>query len=764
MSAPHDTNPLSSMLNMTMAGRPFHESLIELFGTLMISLNLSTHKQLFRNFENTFTVEEACANLESIAFAHCRRVVSKPSSTRCYKFSMQPEVARRMLQCMLDCRYIESASEPTVIKLKEKGLYTPASKGLHVLERWVAQMGVVEYNTLPKLLETHPICVKLVHIQRQPITNGLIFTPHILHALFRRFVGARPNYMQRRDKGDDSAWAKHNARSKGIPVKDFKQNRRQHKACFTAATAHDWMCEFMAIDGPEEAVEIGAHFVSLRLLTLVSCIEDENMTEFRLEGEDGVEAKWIASTGAVYCVSEVGRVVARWEADVTGMLSSLDLGYSKSSSSSDLGSSPSLRSIRNLSASALSSRNNHSSSSLSTASTQVSIGTDSTRVEDGGGTSSPRSIKGTSRRAASLRGSRTDVSSSASSAAGSPPPVPALPANMLSSATAESPDAADSSSTTTSPSITSAVTSSNTTPSLHTRESNATRLLYILNQPRLRALFRDFLRESWCEENLSFWLDVGDFAKCWSMTTSVHRENREPTIWKPARPRDWPGYNPAHDHSADGLPYIPTADQEHQYTQLQSSLLTHRHNLWLVRRGFAIYNTHLAESSETQLSMDSRLNGELVRYVQRVLTKYANRRAGPPGQDDTPQLQVPMPRELTHRQESAFGVEELHGLIEQFNKIRRSVFTTMSLDSVPKFTETPAYIAALRQLEFDDAVPEFRFLRPSDLLPPHPSTVSTTDDRTVRAENIQVSADDNFEGIYISTSLLAGESRAGQYL
>lgn len=46
---------------------------------------------------------------------------------------------------------------------------------------------------------------------------------------------------------------------------------------------------------------------------------------------------------------------------------------------------------------------------------------------------------------------------------------------------------------------------------LDTRETNTTRLTAILNDAALRLLFREFLRETHCEENLSFYLDVVQF-------------------------------------------------------------------------------------------------------------------------------------------------------------------------------------------------------------------------------------------------------------
>lgn len=43
------------------------------------------------------------------------------------------------------------------------------------------------------------------------------------------------------------------------------------------------------------------------------------------------------------------------------------------------------------------------------------------------------------------------------------------------------------------------------------RETNTTRLTAILNDAALRLLYREFLRETLCEENLAFYLDVKEF-------------------------------------------------------------------------------------------------------------------------------------------------------------------------------------------------------------------------------------------------------------
>ncbi|KAF2142562.1 uncharacterized protein K452DRAFT_226432 [Aplosporella prunicola CBS 121167] len=54
-----------------------------------------------------------------------------------------------------------------------------------------------------------------------------------------------------------------------------------------------------------------------------------------------------------------------------------------------------------------------------------------------------------------------------------------------------------------------------------TRDSNANRMTVIIRDPALRLLFREFLRETHCEENLSFYLDVREFLNSYRATKKV---------------------------------------------------------------------------------------------------------------------------------------------------------------------------------------------------------------------------------------------------
>lgn len=56
---------------------------------------------------------------------------------------------------------------------------------------------------------------------------------------------------------------------------------------------------------------------------------------------------------------------------------------------------------------------------------------------------------------------------------------------------------------------------------LAVKDSHTARLKQILEEPALRSLFREFLRSNFCEENLSFWLDVQDFKRRFNTSSSA---------------------------------------------------------------------------------------------------------------------------------------------------------------------------------------------------------------------------------------------------
>lgn len=166
------------------------------------------------------------------------------------------------------------------------------------------------------------------------------------------------------------------------------------------------------------------------------------------------------------------------------------------------------------------------------------------------------------------------------------------------------------------------------------KESNADRLRFIIDEPSLRARFREFLRENFCEENLSFWIEVEDFKKKFSITSSA---------------------------MAAG----PTRGS----SKTSGQAAMERHHEALIHIAFEIYNTYLAPSSQCELNIDHGLRNELSAYLNDVMTSLTGKAF---------QGRVEL------EQASAFNATQLQSLIELYKRIQTHVFRLMATDSVPK--------------------------------------------------------------------------------
>lgn len=168
------------------------------------------------------------------------------------------------------------------------------------------------------------------------------------------------------------------------------------------------------------------------------------------------------------------------------------------------------------------------------------------------------------------------------------------------------------------------------------KESNTDRLRYILEEPALRSLFRELLRGNFCEENLSFWLDVQDFKRKFNITSSAMAVTPAPR----AGSRSTPG---------------------------QAAMEKHHESL--INTAFQIYNKYLAPSSQCELNIDHGLRNELARYLEEVVTSLTGKA---------------FQGRVEPEQANAFNATQLQTMIRLYERIQTHVFRLMATDSVPK--------------------------------------------------------------------------------
>ncbi|KAG8856640.1 hypothetical protein FRB91_000538, partial [Serendipita sp. 411] len=232
MPATHPQATSSHMMKTTKRGRPFLKDTLDLFATLITSMELTTHKQYFRSFPNSFTTDDACECLSCLKFSQSNRTADPRdpdriiTTTTTTTFSMTRDMAKAMSQHFMDARLIENAIDKASNQFKDRSVYQITPKGLHVLERFISKNGV-NADCLVKVFQTQPICMKLLHLERRASDDEIIISQQVVTALFRRFAGRSPNYVDEVAAENADPAVEYNKRAAGIPLTDVVERAPQ---------------------------------------------------------------------------------------------------------------------------------------------------------------------------------------------------------------------------------------------------------------------------------------------------------------------------------------------------------------------------------------------------------------------------------------------------------------------------------------------------------------------------------------------------------
>ncbi len=236
--------------------------------------------------------DEAAANLSNLKFSQSNRSADPKDPSRIVTttttttFSMSREMAKGICQHFMEAALIENATDLSSLAFKERGIYQITAKGLHVLERFITKNGITAPHTM-RLFAQQPICMKLLHMERRSADDEMVTSKGVVEVLWRRLVGRDPNVSRLSDdelvaqksmrwynvKGSSNP-ADEVDRSIGIVLREIPIPSSSDKPGveyqFPAWSVIDWMCQFSTCMGPDEAADLGAHFVRYGLISLVS--------------------------------------------------------------------------------------------------------------------------------------------------------------------------------------------------------------------------------------------------------------------------------------------------------------------------------------------------------------------------------------------------------------------------------------------------------------------------------------------------------------
>ncbi|RCI05465.1 hypothetical protein CU098_000344, partial [Rhizopus stolonifer] len=660
----------------TVDGRPSVEDIHDLFSTLISRIKFSSHRHMFRNYFNSFTSEEAITELGSLQFAQSFQLVESESASRISanapttSFTMNRDMAKALIQQFLWTRLILNAVEPQNRTYRDKGIWKLSSKGLCVLQEFCVKTKV-DIAKFARHVDMSAQLMFLIHIERLKENDRLNCKKRYISSLFAIMIASLPlRKNEQTDKyvpvqaipsppfdpteEDDycSLDASINSTStssrkltfidyfpyiKTLPndllvcaygsSQQFSQttsfpqqeyllqnlkpasNKFQMRAIFTSLLCCNWLVEHCTVASNDEAESIMTEFLKLGWITFYDkknkhCDQVESSKSIALNlTRAGMKVVIDISLEKYNDVQQQKQYTQQFQRLCQLEIESLDYDH-RSSIGSFISS-------------------NHTDSTYNSSLATEEKERCCTRTK-----SSLFSLYTTASSCSSSVSTASETGTTSSYFDFKPPMPSALSNSPLG-------NKFSSISNTLNNDETSTIHSSKTYES---HQTNSVKLTSILTNPHLRSLFRDFLDESFCAENLEFWIDHDNFRK---------RCRRQKAI----------------------------AEAASSSTSLRQ----------LLEDAYLLWDTYLKPKAHNELNIDSALREKMAEDMTEMITIV---NTSLPGQDRSTMLISTYPTNQT-----------LKSLTHWLEKASDQVFKLMASQSVPKFTRTTQYKNLLQKFQ-----------------------------------------------------------------
>lgn len=277
-----------------------------MFAAVLLQINLTDHRVMFRTYPYTFTTDEAAKVMSSLVFIHvhrnpdpanpARQIATRTTTT----FSMGFNTAKSLLEQFLSARLIVSATDPTNWNVKDKGLWCPTLKGKYVMEEFADSTQVEMTDTLIAALNAPYMSPgssgstgsRIITLDRLVDNDDQItFSRPNMTAVFKAMMASIPRDALLIDY------------IRGLEKKDL--HIFQHT--FVGSHCIEWLCDRLTITSVEEAENVAAEFV---LFGWIAQVLDKSDKAHSTKGDDMV---FRTARNAIYFITERGCVVTGWK-------------------------------------------------------------------------------------------------------------------------------------------------------------------------------------------------------------------------------------------------------------------------------------------------------------------------------------------------------------------------------------------------------------------------------------------------------------------
>jgi len=269
----------------------------DLFSTLIVAVELKTHRVNFRKRPHTFTTAEAIDRLGNLRFTQSNKrpspedpnlhVTTKISTT----FSMVPQMARFLCNKFVTARFIESCEAKTEFTASDS-IWQLTPKGLCILQAFTQRNGVIK-QSIYEVLESPRNSLQLMFLEREPESDQVVKDRATIEVVFRRFSGMDSGNSRSSSPGSDSDSVEGVSRATN-GVKMISARPSKSPPTFTGRAAIDWLLNTCTLMDEKEALEMASYFLAYKFI--------KNVTDER----SSTDSRFSPSRSAIYCITEAG--------------------------------------------------------------------------------------------------------------------------------------------------------------------------------------------------------------------------------------------------------------------------------------------------------------------------------------------------------------------------------------------------------------------------------------------------------------------------
>jgi hypothetical protein len=502
---------------------------------------------LFRNYYNTFSSEDAIQALGNLRFSHTVRTPDPNDSSRQQRttttttFNMAREMAKSLCQQFQNCRLMENAVDPHNRSFRDKGIWHLTPKGLCVLQDFCVRTEV-NLATLRKHF-SHMEAIHLVRLERNPDDDQLILNRACVSIIFRVMMACLPLDGELTSSGNANSMSVSKQQTSSTPPSSTSSSVSSATSSSTPSLSAPFAMASTVSSGDSRVHMLGNYLLTLSKSGRTA--QTKNAKTMRTVFSSQMCCDWLLDYNTVSCREEAEAIAQEFL-----KYNWIEFQDPKHNNLPIKASKVAMFVVTEKGKQVVSEPIKQPTTSTPVPSQQLSSDRSKTTpvpARSRSNTITEEDEKATLREILSQD-----------------------PDSLLitQSTTTTNDDDEDSSNRSTS-SRPPSIAVDNNVQTVDPKESNSARLKVILENPKLRSPFKDFLRANFCEENLDFWID----------------------------------YNTLRRKCRNQSPALPS--------QNQKDLLEDAYDIW---------STYLAPGSSCELNVEHSLCQEMARIVNSVVT------------------------------------------------------------------------------------------------------------------------------------------------